>query len=184
MKMFPCVNRNCSVCVNTIPVVRAVTSVVLVTTSSHGNQEPFPKETHVKVRKWTEKTNQKNCRGYCKVVFTIPCCLSSVCLSSVCLSPLLLLPVYFSPVCLSECNCHNKALDCFYNQTIADLFQSLNTRGLHQGGGVCINCQQNTAGINCETCRDGLYRPAEVRTNTANNNTPVFCPSITSPLIW
>lgn len=46
-----CVNRNCSVCVNTIPVVRAVTSVVLVTTSSHGNQEPFLRETHVKVRK-------------------------------------------------------------------------------------------------------------------------------------
>nr|XP_046227110.1 laminin subunit alpha-1 [Scatophagus argus] len=61
-----------------------------------------------------------------------------------------------------KCNCHNKALDCFYNQTVAELFLSLNTRGLRQGGGVCINCQQNTAGINCETCAAGYYRPAEV----------------------
>lgn len=35
---------------NTTPVERAVTSVALVTTSSHGNQEPYPRETPVKVR--------------------------------------------------------------------------------------------------------------------------------------
>ncbi|KAM9337101.1 laminin subunit alpha-1 [Symphorus nematophorus] len=61
-----------------------------------------------------------------------------------------------------KCNCHNKAVDCFYNQTIADLSLSLNSRGVHQGGGVCIDCQQNTAGVNCETCADGFYRPPEV----------------------
>ncbi|XP_076577630.1 laminin subunit alpha-1 [Chaetodon auriga] len=61
-----------------------------------------------------------------------------------------------------KCNCHNKAVDCFYNQTVAELFLSLNTRGVRQGGGVCINCQQNTIGINCETCTAGYYRPAEV----------------------
>lgn len=41
---------------------------------------------------------------------------------------------------------------------------SLNTHGVRQGGGVCISCQQNTAGVNCETCRDGFYRAAEVGT--------------------
>ncbi|XP_047423850.1 laminin subunit alpha-1 [Mugil cephalus] len=61
-----------------------------------------------------------------------------------------------------KCNCHNKAVDCFYNQTVAELSLSFNTHGVRQGGGVCINCQQNTAGVNCETCRDGYYRPAEV----------------------
>ncbi|XP_059205207.1 laminin subunit alpha-1 [Centropristis striata] len=61
-----------------------------------------------------------------------------------------------------KCNCHNKAVDCFYNQTVSDLSLSLNSAGVLAGGGVCIDCQQNTAGVNCETCRPGYYRPAEV----------------------
>uniref|UniRef100_A0A665TLL1 Laminin, alpha 1 n=1 Tax=Echeneis naucrates TaxID=173247 RepID=A0A665TLL1_ECHNA len=61
-----------------------------------------------------------------------------------------------------KCNCHNKAENCFYNQTVSELSLSLNSQGLYQGGGVCIDCQQNTAGINCDACTDGFYRPAEV----------------------
>ncbi|KAM6956872.1 laminin subunit alpha-1-like, partial [Tautogolabrus adspersus] len=61
-----------------------------------------------------------------------------------------------------QCNCHNKAVDCFYNQTVSELSLSLNSHGVRRGGGVCINCQQNTAGINCESCADGFYRPTEV----------------------
>ncbi|XP_069368064.1 laminin subunit alpha-1 isoform X2 [Paralichthys olivaceus] len=61
-----------------------------------------------------------------------------------------------------KCNCHNKAIDCLFNQTVSDLFLSINSRGVRHGGGVCIDCQQNTAGINCETCQDEYYRPAEV----------------------
>lgn len=75
--------------------------------------------------------------------------------------------VCFWLVCFTECNCHNKAINCFYNQTVSELALSLNTRGIRQGGGVCIDCQENTIGINCETCKDSYYRPAGVCTNTA-----------------
>ena len=62
-----------------------------------------------------------------------------------------------------ECNCHNKAEDCFYNATVAELRRSLNLHDQFVGGGVCIDCSQNTAGVNCETCADGFFRPHKVR---------------------
>ncbi|KAM9826836.1 laminin subunit alpha-1 [Neosynchiropus ocellatus] len=61
-----------------------------------------------------------------------------------------------------KCNCHNKTTECVYNQTVADLRLSVNIHGVYLGGGVCVDCQQKTAGINCETCIDGYYRSAEV----------------------
>ena len=62
-----------------------------------------------------------------------------------------------------ECNCHNKAEDCYYNQTIADQKRSMNIHGQYTGGGVCLNCSQHTTGINCEMCADGYFRPQKVR---------------------
>ncbi|XP_031440246.1 laminin subunit alpha-1 isoform X2 [Clupea harengus] len=61
-----------------------------------------------------------------------------------------------------KCNCHNKAEDCFYNATVAELRRSLNLHDQFVGGGVCIDCSQNTAGVNCETCADGFFRPHKV----------------------
>ncbi|XP_033856869.3 laminin subunit alpha-1-like [Acipenser ruthenus] len=61
-----------------------------------------------------------------------------------------------------KCNCHNKTEDCYYNQTVANSMMSMNIDGQFVGGGVCIDCTQNTAGINCETCVDGNYRPHKV----------------------
>ncbi|XP_058133366.1 laminin subunit alpha-1 isoform X2 [Dasypus novemcinctus] len=61
-----------------------------------------------------------------------------------------------------ECNCHHKAKDCYYDESVASQRRSLNIAGQLEGGGVCINCLQNTMGINCETCVDGYYRPHKV----------------------
>ncbi|XP_058485060.1 laminin subunit alpha-1 isoform X1 [Solea solea] len=61
-----------------------------------------------------------------------------------------------------KCNCHNKTFECFFNQTVAELSLSLDSAGVRRGGGVCVDCQQNTDGVNCETCQDGYYRPEGV----------------------
>lgn len=68
-------------------------------------------------------------------------------------------------ICLcafSECNCHGKAEECHFNQTVADLSLSSDIHGQRRGGGVCLGCRDYTAGINCETCTPGFYRPAGV----------------------
>uniref|UniRef100_A0A8C3QB86 Laminin subunit alpha-1 n=1 Tax=Geospiza parvula TaxID=87175 RepID=A0A8C3QB86_GEOPR len=61
-----------------------------------------------------------------------------------------------------KCNCHNKAEDCYYNQSIADQKRSMDIHGQFIGGGVCLNCTQHTTGINCEMCADGYFRPHKV----------------------
>uniref|UniRef100_A0A667ZCP4 Laminin subunit alpha 2 n=1 Tax=Myripristis murdjan TaxID=586833 RepID=A0A667ZCP4_9TELE len=58
-----------------------------------------------------------------------------------------------------KCNCHGKAEECYFNQTVADLSLSLDTHGKYRGGGVCVGCRDNTAGINCQSCAAGYYRP-------------------------
>ncbi|KAF3703025.1 Laminin subunit alpha-2 [Channa argus] len=60
-----------------------------------------------------------------------------------------------------KCNCHGKADECHFNQTVADLSLSLDIHGKYRGGGVCIGCRNNTAGINCQSCITGYYRPTE-----------------------
>ncbi|XP_078505043.1 laminin subunit alpha-2 isoform X3 [Lissotriton helveticus] len=66
------------------------------------------------------------------------------------------------------CNCHGKAQECYYDQKIADNKLSLNIHGKYIGGGVCVNCTRNTAGVNCETCIDGYFRPKGVSPEDPN----------------
>lgn len=61
------------------------------------------------------------------------------------------------------CNCHGKTAECYYDENVASKKLSLNIHGENIGGGVCVNCSANTAGINCETCTDGYYRPQWVQ---------------------
>ncbi|NXH46571.1 LAMA1 protein, partial [Dicaeum eximium] len=75
-----------------------------------------------------------------------------------------------------ECNCHNKAEDCYYNQSIADQKRSMDIHGQFIGGGVCLNCTQHTTGINCEKCADGYFRPHTVRFRKYHSNVlPIAC---------
>ncbi|KAL6095758.1 lama2 [Pungitius sinensis] len=74
-----------------------------------------------------------------------------------------------------KCNCHGKADECYFNQTVADLSLSLNSQGQSSGGGVCIGCRDNTSGINCETCVDGFYRPTGVSAEDEDPCIPCSC---------
>ncbi|XP_030638763.1 laminin subunit alpha-2 [Chanos chanos] len=79
-----------------------------------------------------------------------------------------------------KCNCHGKSEECYFNQTVADGKLSLNIHGEYEGGGVCLHCSENTAGINCQTCADGYYRPDGVRPEEAHPCRPCSCNPIGS----
>ncbi|XP_072016336.1 laminin subunit alpha-2-like [Amphiura filiformis] len=67
------------------------------------------------------------------------------------------------------CNCFGHAKECYYDPDVDARHESLNIDGQYDGGGVCVGCQDNTMGINCETCLDGYYRPLGIE---ANDPTP------------
>ncbi|KAL9868319.1 laminin subunit alpha-3 isoform 2-T2 [Geothlypis trichas] len=73
------------------------------------------------------------------------------------------------------CNCHGHATDCYYDADVDRRRASLNIHGHYEGGGVCINCQHNTAGINCEKCAKGYYRPYGVPVWAPDGCIPCSC---------
>ncbi|XP_070542660.1 laminin subunit alpha-like isoform X2 [Ptychodera flava] len=60
-----------------------------------------------------------------------------------------------------SCNCFDHSESCYYDALVAMLNQSLNADNVYAGGGVCIDCRNNTAGYNCEKCREFYYRPID-----------------------
>ncbi|XP_044232395.1 laminin subunit alpha-2 isoform X3 [Thunnus albacares] len=74
-----------------------------------------------------------------------------------------------------KCNCHGKAEECYFNQTVADLSLSLDIHGQYRGGGVCIGCRDNTDGVNCQSCVAGYYRPTGVSAEEENPCIPCLC---------
>uniref|UniRef100_A0A8B9U3T3 Laminin subunit alpha 3 n=1 Tax=Anas zonorhyncha TaxID=75864 RepID=A0A8B9U3T3_9AVES len=75
------------------------------------------------------------------------------------------------------CNCFGHATDCYYDADVDRRQESLNIHGHYEGGGVCINCQHNTAGINCEKCAKGYYRPYGVPASAPDGCIPCSCNS-------
>ncbi|XP_037085132.1 laminin subunit alpha-2-like isoform X2 [Pollicipes pollicipes] len=67
------------------------------------------------------------------------------------------------PGTCEPCQCYGHADECYFDDDVARGKKSVNIAGHHEGGGVCLNCQHFTAGINCESCLAGYFRPAGLR---------------------
>ncbi|XP_051914619.1 laminin subunit alpha-5 isoform X3 [Hippocampus zosterae] len=76
------------------------------------------------------------------------------------------------------CNCHRHSFDCFYDNEVAQRHGSLDIRGDYRGGGVCLNCQHHTSGINCERCILGYYRTPDTTIDSPLACTPCDCDSL------
>ncbi|XP_059569197.1 laminin subunit alpha-5 isoform X3 [Alligator mississippiensis] len=56
------------------------------------------------------------------------------------------------------CNCNGHAYDCYYDPEVDHHKASKSHEDMYEGGGVCIDCQHHTTGINCERCISGYYK--------------------------
>ena len=63
---------------------------------------------------------------------------------------------------VSACQCYGHTDQCYYDEEVAKNMTSIDISGQYEGGGVCVGCQHNTMGINCEMCRPGYFRPQGV----------------------
>ncbi|XP_053308878.1 laminin subunit alpha-5 isoform X2 [Spea bombifrons] len=64
------------------------------------------------------------------------------------------------------CNCNGHAHDCYYDADVDQRRASMNRQGQYLGGGVCVDCQHNTDGVNCERCRLGYYKSPDHPTDS------------------
>ncbi|XP_037101771.1 laminin subunit alpha-5 isoform X1 [Syngnathus acus] len=76
------------------------------------------------------------------------------------------------------CNCHRHSFDCFYDTDVDQRHGSLDIRGEYRGGGVCLNCQHHTTGVNCERCILGYYKAPDTTIDSPRACAPCDCESL------
>lgn len=84
-----------------------------------------------------------------------------------------------------QCQCHGHSTQCRYDSQVHRDSLSLNTRREYIGGGVCVNCQHHTEGINCDRCKAGYYRPQGVPPHAEEPCQPCGCggPGVTGECV-
>ncbi|XP_044207309.1 laminin subunit alpha-5 isoform X2 [Thunnus albacares] len=75
------------------------------------------------------------------------------------------------------CNCHRHSFDCYYDPEVDHKRGSLDIHGHYRGGGVCLNCQHHTTGINCERCIPTYYRSPDHSIDSPLACSPCDCQS-------
>lgn len=80
-----------------------------------------------------------------------------------------------TPFECEECNCHGHSSECRYSEEVEKRGLSLNKYGEYKGGGVCIDCDNFTTGINCEQCLENYYRPHEILPDAETPCIPCNC---------
>ncbi|XP_071844628.1 laminin subunit alpha-2-like isoform X3 [Apostichopus japonicus] len=74
-----------------------------------------------------------------------------------------------------ECNCFGHSQECVFDSDIGSVNASLDRFGNLFGGGVCLNCKNNTAGVNCESCKLLYFRPAGKSVTDKDGCQPCDC---------
>ncbi|XP_015822830.1 laminin subunit alpha-5 isoform X1 [Nothobranchius furzeri] len=75
------------------------------------------------------------------------------------------------------CNCHRHSFECFYDPEVERRRASVDIHGHHRGGGVCLNCQHHTTGVNCERCIPSYYRSPDFSIDSPLACSPCNCES-------
>uniref|UniRef100_A0A667YBM3 Laminin, alpha 5 n=1 Tax=Myripristis murdjan TaxID=586833 RepID=A0A667YBM3_9TELE len=75
------------------------------------------------------------------------------------------------------CNCHRHSFDCYYDPEVDQNRGSVDVHGHHRGGGVCLNCQHHTTGVNCERCIPTYYRSPDHPIDSPLACSPCACES-------
>lgn len=75
------------------------------------------------------------------------------------------------------CSCHRHSFDCYYDPEVDQRRASLDIHGHYRGGGVCLNCQHHTTGVNCERCIPTYYRSPDHSIESPSACSPCDCRS-------